>query len=72
MSITNRNDSPVKVNQQALSKVRIIEKGQFTGIDEVDTSTSTSVKAVYDLSGRKVKQPAKGGVYIQDGQKIIF
>ena len=70
MSITNRNDSPVRVNQQALSKVRIIEKGQFTGIDEVDTSTS--VKAIYDLSGRKVKQPVKGGVYIQDGQKIIF
>lgn len=40
-----------------------------TGISGV--STSKDSKAVYDLSGRQVKQAAKG-VYIVNGQKVIY
>ena len=40
-----------------------------TGISGV--STSKDPKAVYDLSGRQVKQAAKG-VYIVNGQKVVY
>ena len=69
LSITNRNDSPVKVSPAALSRVRIVEKGQYTGIDSVDSAPAENV--FYDLSGRRVMQPVKGGVYIQNGKKVV-
>ena len=69
LSITNRDDSPVKVSPAALSRVRIVEKGQYTGIDSVDSAPAGNV--FYDLSGRRVMQPVKGGVYIQNGKKVI-
>jgi hypothetical protein len=28
-------------------------------------------KAIYDLQGRKVNTPVKGGIYIQNGKKFI-
>ena len=47
-----------------------------TGIDEVkgeptvDASQSGEVKAIYDLTGRKVEGPTKG-IYIIDGKKVL-
>ena len=70
LSITDRNDSPVKVSTVALSRVRIVEQGQFTGVEEVESVSTEHV--IYDLSGRRVMQPAKGGVYIKNGKKIIL
>jgi hypothetical protein len=40
-----------------------------SGIDEVKTE-SGKVKAIYDLTGRTVKQPSKG-IYIIDGKKTL-
>ena len=40
-----------------------------TGVDEVKTE-SGKVKAIYDLTGRTVKQPSKG-IYIIDGKKTL-
>lgn len=43
-----------------------------TDIDTAAASAEQSTKAaVYDLSGRRVTRPAKGGVYIQGGRKVI-
>ena len=47
-----------------------------TGIDEVkdeptvDANQSGEVKAIYDLTGRKVEGPTKG-IYIIDGKKVL-
>ena len=41
---------------------------ESTGIDEV----FDEVKAVYDLQGRRVLEPKKGGIYIINNQKVIF
>ena len=43
-----------------------------TGLDtDINSITSDShAKVIYDLSGRRVKQPAKG-VYIMNGKKVI-
>lgn len=42
-----------------------------TGIDNVANSACNPDAPVYDLSGRRVAQPIKGGVYIQAGKKFI-
>ncbi len=33
---------------------------------------STAAPTIYDLTGRKVTKPAKGGLYIVNGRKVIF
>ncbi len=46
--------------------------GNLTGIDAVDNGELTIDNApVYDLSGRVVANPTKGGVYIKNGKKFI-
>ena len=39
--------------------IRYIESGRTDG-------------AIYDILGRKVAQPIQGGVYIQDGKKVVY
>lgn len=46
------------------------ENSPITGIDNVSTN-ALSDKPVYDLQGRRVMTPAKGGIYIIDGRKVI-
>lgn len=43
-----------------------------TGIDEVNTDATTDNEPYYTLSGVKVTNPVKGGVYIHKGKKIII
>ena len=45
--------------------------GEATGIDNVKEATMNNTGDIYDLSGRKVLQPLKGGIYIQNGKKFI-
>ena len=42
-----------------------------TGIGEAITTINTVNAPIYDLAGRRVMNPAKGGVYIQNGRKFI-
>ena len=44
------------------------DTGMDTDIDGITTGTGTGT--IYDLSGRRVKQPVKG-VYIMNGQKVV-
>ena len=43
-------------------------------VDGIDNSEIINHKSeiIYDLMGRRVTQPQKGGVYIVNGQKVIF
>lgn len=56
---------------------RIVPVSTLTGIEEVATETAEGATAVYDLSGRKLSDGARGsgimphGVYIVNGKKII-
>lgn len=45
-------------------------KGFVTGVDQVETSTSSAI--IYDLQGRRVIQPVKNRLYIVNGKKMIF
>jgi len=42
---------------------------EVTGINAVETSADKG--AVYDMSGRRVNNTVKGGIYIQNGKKVI-
>ncbi len=43
---------------------------EATGIESVATTTDVNAP-IYDLSGRRVMNAAKGGIYIQNGKKYI-
>ncbi len=47
------------------------DEGTATGIETAAPSTEGS-SAIYDLTGRKVSQPLKGGVYIKGGKKVLY
>ena len=44
--------------------------GTIDGINHIHTNVSVEAP-IYDLSGRKVANPVKGGVYIQNGHKFV-
>lgn len=44
---------------------------QATGIGAATAGTADTDAPVYDLSGRRVKHTAKGGIYIRNGKKFI-
>ena len=73
MTITERDGSPVKVSQAALTRVRIVTRGEMgegtTGIEEIGEQ-KTADKEIYDLQGRKVENPDKG-IYIINGKKVF-
>lgn len=48
-----------------------IEHAEPTAIHGATTSGTTNAP-LYDLSGRRVMQPQRGGIYIQGGKKIVF
>ena len=45
-----------------------------TGIKEISSSEIDGFEdgVIFDLSGRKITEPAKGNIYIMDGKKIMF
>ena len=46
--------------------------GGVTGIDSIAADGENANEAIYDLSGRKVANPVKGGIYIKGGKKSIM
>ncbi|MCD8303919.1 MAG: hypothetical protein LUC86_03705 [Prevotellaceae bacterium] len=47
------------------------DEGTATGIETAAPSTEGS-SAIYDLTGRRVSQPLKSGVYIKGGKKVLY
>ena len=46
--------------------------GQVEGIGQATMETTDNANApIYDLSGRRVNQLTKGGIYIKGGKKVI-
>ena len=56
--------------------IRIVVRGEegfegTTGVESIEAPGS-EYNVVYDLSGRRVEEPQKGGIYIVNGKKIVF
>ena len=79
MTVTNKAGSPVvDESTQELAKsipLRVIgeenEDGTTT-IYDVEMDGELSVDYIYDLQGRRVLEPQKGGLYIINGKKVVF
>lgn len=57
------------VNQFALS---FGNEGETTGINAIEAGSAGSAAApLYDLSGRRISQPATRGIYIRSGKKFM-
>lgn len=73
MEMTARGGMPVKMESAVLSRIRICVQGEedkATGMDFVGTPQNTYDDTLYDLNGRKVTVPVKGGIYIRNGKKV--
>ena len=47
--------------------------GTTTGIEDVNTDAAQQhADAIYDLQGRRVDKPMKGGIYIINGKKVLI
>ena len=55
--------------------VRVYQKPEHTGIEDVLTEEQTSASSsntAYDLQGRMVQDTKAGGLYIVDGKKVVM
>lgn len=63
----------VGVNEETTSEAKavklVFDDGESTGIDEVNRVESKE-DVIYDLQGRRVKNPSKG-IYIINGRKVV-
>ena len=49
------------------------DDGETTDIEEIElTDNGRQATAVFDLTGRRVENPAKGTIYIVNGKKIVY
>ena len=48
------------------------DDGHLTDIDRVESESNDTQTIIYDLCGRRISKPAKGGIYIKNGKKIIL
>ena len=72
LQMTTRSGSPVKVDASAAKAFRIRAVGdETTGIEHSEFRNQDS-ELVYDLMGRRVVEPQKGGIYIVDGKKVVW
>ena len=70
LTIIPRAGTPV--NAPALRCIGIRVKGEgTTGIEHSETGNHGSA-SVYDLMGRRVMEPQKGGVYVVNGKKMVW
>lgn len=74
LTISANDDSPYATT--AAKTIRIVARGDegfegTTGVDIVETDTAAD-GTIYDLSGRPVEEPVKGGMYIINGKKVVY
>ena len=61
-----------KDTSNARSLTLVFENGEATGVNEVIEVNEVNDDTVYDLNGRKLNaKPARKGVYIKNGQKVV-
>ena len=71
LKMTNRNGTPVKVDE-ALKSIRIRVHGE-DGTTDINNMTINGQQpaVIYDLQGRRVSNPGKG-LYIVNGKKVML
>lgn len=65
------NKAYINASSVAAGALKLNFGGDATGINTIAVDGNGFNAPVYDLSGRRVVAPVKGGVYIQNGKKFI-
>ena len=60
----------LEISTSEPNSARKIVNGGATGIDSM-VNGQWSMDNYYDMQGRKVEQPVRGGIYIKNGKKVI-
>ena len=69
----SRGGSYVKVEESAYKAIRINVQGEGDTTGIVGTEFNTNGEDfIYDLQGRRVSNPVKGGIYIVNGKKVYY
>ena len=71
LKITSREGSPVKISSAAAKSIRIVTRGEIDGTTGIEGVEYESTDAIYDLSGRRVNEITKAGVYVVNGKKVL-
>ena len=61
----------LEISTAAPSNARKIVSGNATGIDSM-VNGQWSMDNYYDMQGRKVEKPVRGGIYIKNGKKVVI
>ena len=72
LTIVDRGESPVKIDEAAFSRVRIRAAGESTTSIDEEQLTIDNKEAIYDLMGRRVMTPQKDAIYIVNGKKVVW
>ena len=72
-TMESRGGSYVKVDDTAFKSVRIYVQGEGDTTGIVGTEFNTNGEdLIFDLQGRRVLEPKKGGIYIINGKKVYY
>ena len=72
LTITDRKGNPVKVSNTARA-ISIHTRGEnTTSIDDEEMIMKYDYSETYDLMGRRVTEPQRGVVYIENGKKVVY
>ena len=71
LTITSREGSPVKISPAAAKSICIVTRGEIDGTTGIEGVEYESTDAIYDLSGRRVNEITKAGVYVVNGKKVL-
>ena len=72
LQIELRNGSDFPADSDAANSIlmrSVDQNGNTTGVDSVDADQNAGL--IFDLHGRRVAEPEKGGIYIINGQKVL-
>ena len=72
LTVIPRSGTPVNAPHIRRINIRVLGDGGTTGIEELGGQNGAVNSEIYDLSGRRVSVPQKGGVYIVGGKKIVY
>ena len=65
------NSAEVTAVKQAWEAVGVEASDIPDGMTAIQIKNDTDGDTVYDLSGRRVVNPARGGIYIRNGKKYV-
>ena len=77
LSVIPRSGTPVNAPAMRHISFRVVgdeengENGETTDIENAEFTNQNS-EIIYDLMGRRVLEPQKGGVYIVNGKKVVI